>query len=622
MGNRMNAVSQALLLGFGDFTLDPLRRVLARRDGEPIALTPKHFDTLLFLVENPGQVLGKDRMMAAIWPGTVVEENNLSQAISHLRRVLGDDGEEHRYILTVPRQGYRFVAPVEAVSGSADAPALAPTRSPVAAVEPRSPVAAVEPRSPVAAAEPRAPVAAVEPQRSRYVWVGVGLAIGLVLVLMPFLLPKRVAEPAAVETTAAAPASEATQLARRAIALTTKLGFRREDLTVAADLARKASELDSALALAWGARGRVEASWILRAWDASHNRRQAAQDHAKRALALDPAEPNALWSQGIVLRTQGATPEAVALLRRAVKSAPEDNAIRRTLASTLWFQGREDPGRRQEAIATYEEVLRRDPRDALALYGLAGTHASFLGLRDDNPANVDIALAYLDRALEIQVFGGALESKAAYLAAWKGDLAAARTTLDRAATMPLEDATEDLMVSFQMWIALLERQPARALAAAARTTTTYFEHGNVAQPVAWMKALAHKQAGRGSAAAEEWRAAEAVLRARLTATPNSLLTQAQLAVTLAMLDQKDEAARQFARFDAAQREQGRTGTLHQVRFHAAMGDAKRAAAALIEARKGKSIWFTDAVLARDPWFDRLRGKPEFEALLKESATSW
>jgi DNA-binding winged helix-turn-helix (wHTH) protein/Flp pilus assembly protein TadD len=425
----MNDASQALLLGFGDFTLDPLRRVLARRDGEPIALTPKHFDTLLFLVENPGQVLGKDRMMAAIWPGTVVEENNLSQAISHLRRVLGNDGEEHRYILTVPRQGYRFVAPVEAVSGSAAAPALA-----------RSPVAAVEPRAPVAAVEPRAPTVAVEPPRSRYVWVGVGLAIGLVLVLMPFLLPKRIAKPATVETTAAAPASEAKQLARRAIALTTRLGFRRDDLAVAADLARKASELDSALALAWGARARVEAAWIARSWDPSQNRRQAAQDHAKRALALDPDEPNALSSQAIVLRNQGALPEALALLQRAVKSAPEDNGIRRALASVLWLQGREDPRRTLEAIAIYEEVLRRDPSDALALYDLARTHALFVGLRDNDPANVDIALAYLDRALEIQVFGGALVSKAAFLAAWKGDLAGARATLDRAATMPLEDS--------------------------------------------------------------------------------------------------------------------------------------------------------------------------------------
>ena len=106
---------------FGDFRIDSRNRLLMRRDGQAIALTPKHFDTLLYLVENPGEVLEKDRIMAAIWPGMVVEENNLNQAVSQLRRLLGDDGAEHRYILTVPRRGYRFVAdrPREGVAAEA-----------------------------------------------------------------------------------------------------------------------------------------------------------------------------------------------------------------------------------------------------------------------------------------------------------------------------------------------------------------------------------------------------------------------------------------------------------------------------------------------------------------------
>jgi TolB-like protein/DNA-binding winged helix-turn-helix (wHTH) protein len=115
-------------LRFGDFRIDPRKRVLARIDGELIPLTPKHFDTLLYLVENAGEVLDKGAMMAAIWPGMIVEENNLNQAISHLRRILGDDGAEHRYILTVPRRGYRFVADVVAVddAGSAASETIEP----------------------------------------------------------------------------------------------------------------------------------------------------------------------------------------------------------------------------------------------------------------------------------------------------------------------------------------------------------------------------------------------------------------------------------------------------------------------------------------------------------------
>jgi Tol biopolymer transport system component/DNA-binding winged helix-turn-helix (wHTH) protein len=91
---------------FGSFTVDPVERVLLR-DHTPVPLTQKGFDLLLFLIENSGHVVGKDRLMKEIWPDTFVEESNLTQNISVLRKVLKDDG--HQYIQTVPRRGYRFV---------------------------------------------------------------------------------------------------------------------------------------------------------------------------------------------------------------------------------------------------------------------------------------------------------------------------------------------------------------------------------------------------------------------------------------------------------------------------------------------------------------------------------
>lgn len=97
---------------FGDFRIDAGRRLLLRSGGEPVPLTPKVFDTLLYLVEHSGVILDKDSLMAAIWPDIVVEENNLSQNIYTLRRVLGESRGEHRYIMTVPGRGYRFVADV------------------------------------------------------------------------------------------------------------------------------------------------------------------------------------------------------------------------------------------------------------------------------------------------------------------------------------------------------------------------------------------------------------------------------------------------------------------------------------------------------------------------------
>ena len=97
---------------FGPFRLDPMKRRLLR-DGEPIPLAPKVFDTLLALVRHGGKTIDKDDLMNKVWPDAVVEENNLNQNISALRRSLGDSRQESRYIATIPGLGYRFVAEVK-----------------------------------------------------------------------------------------------------------------------------------------------------------------------------------------------------------------------------------------------------------------------------------------------------------------------------------------------------------------------------------------------------------------------------------------------------------------------------------------------------------------------------
>ena len=82
---------QAQIYEFGDFRVDAAKRLLLKRDGETVPLTPKAFDTLLYLVEHREAVLDKEELLKAIWPDTVVEENNLNQNISALRRVLGEN---------------------------------------------------------------------------------------------------------------------------------------------------------------------------------------------------------------------------------------------------------------------------------------------------------------------------------------------------------------------------------------------------------------------------------------------------------------------------------------------------------------------------------------------------
>jgi len=97
---------------FDDFRVDVAKRLLTKGDAVPLALTPKVFDTLLYLVRHSGRVIGKDELMREIWTDTVVEENNLSQNISILRRTLGEKPGEGRFIATVPGLGFRFVPEV------------------------------------------------------------------------------------------------------------------------------------------------------------------------------------------------------------------------------------------------------------------------------------------------------------------------------------------------------------------------------------------------------------------------------------------------------------------------------------------------------------------------------
>lgn len=101
------------IYGFDQFQLDAAERLLF--DGEKtIALAPKVFDTLQLLVENAGRVLSKERMLKEIWEDSFVEENNLAQNISYLRRILGETRDK-KFIETVPKFGYRFISPVHLI---------------------------------------------------------------------------------------------------------------------------------------------------------------------------------------------------------------------------------------------------------------------------------------------------------------------------------------------------------------------------------------------------------------------------------------------------------------------------------------------------------------------------
>lgn len=121
---------RASTLRFGAFTLDGANRVLAR-DGEVVELGSRYLDALMLLTANPQILISKDRFMEEVWRGIPVTDEALTQCIRTLRRALGDEATSPRFIETVPKHGYRFVAEVEPVR---DAPARVAATSPAARI--------------------------------------------------------------------------------------------------------------------------------------------------------------------------------------------------------------------------------------------------------------------------------------------------------------------------------------------------------------------------------------------------------------------------------------------------------------------------------------------------------
>jgi DNA-binding winged helix-turn-helix (wHTH) protein/Flp pilus assembly protein TadD len=145
---------------FGDFVLDPMRRSLTRA-GAPVPLTPTLFDTLLYLVEHPGEVVTRDHLLDAIWPRKTVDTANVSQTIFTLRRALAAAGAPDQLIATAPGAGYRFAHPVQVISRKTGAASL---------------VAAIWPLSQAAPGLQR-PLVRKPTMRAWPVWVGAAILL-------------------------------------------------------------------------------------------------------------------------------------------------------------------------------------------------------------------------------------------------------------------------------------------------------------------------------------------------------------------------------------------------------------------------------------------------------------
>src|SRR5215471_3278089 len=119
----MSTLNSLGLYQFGPFRLNVKERRLLRGE-RAVPLTGKAFETLCFLVERRGALVPQDELLSAIWPETAVEENNIDRNISTLRKALGEKSASPRYIETVPRVGYRFVAEVTHLTDGPAPPSL------------------------------------------------------------------------------------------------------------------------------------------------------------------------------------------------------------------------------------------------------------------------------------------------------------------------------------------------------------------------------------------------------------------------------------------------------------------------------------------------------------------
>ncbi len=122
-----------------DFVID-LDSFRLERAGVPLSLEPKAFNLLVMLIERPGHVFTKQEIFERLWPNTAVTDHALTRVVAQLRRVLGDEARDGRYIETVPTRGYRWLPHVEAIAPAA---AVAPTAPAAPAAAPVEPAASV-----------------------------------------------------------------------------------------------------------------------------------------------------------------------------------------------------------------------------------------------------------------------------------------------------------------------------------------------------------------------------------------------------------------------------------------------------------------------------------------------
>lgn len=359
---------------FGPFRLDPAESRLSR-EGVLVPLTPKAFETLVALVSRAGRLVDKAELRREVWPDTVVEESSLSQHVYLVRRALGEERGEGRYIETVPKRGYRFSAEVASVP-----------RAPAAAEH----VPAVEVRllAPVRSDdEGRRPAAPFIPPRAARPWrsgltaasaVAAGLAIGWFHAPRPRTpAPEGGSRPVPAAVSNAAESAQTPSAAAAASSLTDATMPHQRDaydayvrglyfwnqrtetgvlaairhFRIAVSKERRFAPGHAALADAYAVAGTLRYG----PWSSDQAYRLASAA-ARQALALDPHLAAAHTAQALILQGDGRRSEAEREIRIALDINP-----RSVTALQRYAQLHLGEGRLNDAIEVTERALALDP---------------------------------------------------------------------------------------------------------------------------------------------------------------------------------------------------------------------------------------------------------------------
>jgi TolB-like protein/DNA-binding winged helix-turn-helix (wHTH) protein/Flp pilus assembly protein TadD len=406
---------------FSAFQLDTGNRLLRRLDGTPVVLTPRVFKTLLYMVEHHDAVLDKERIMAAVWPDSIVEENNLAQAISKLRQVFGETPGSDSYILTVPGRGYRFMAEVKERTADLTAPAN---------IE-KNTENAVIPTSPSNRAEvPITTERHVQPAKVGRVWAAAVAAIVIVgLAVLLFVRYRAPSSPAPAGTFLSAPAGPPEKSIAvlpfkpllpenrdpvlemgMADTLITKLSNSREIIVPSLASIRKYGGLDQ---------DPVAAGRELKVRSVLEGNVQRWGDHIRiTARLINVSDRSSLWAESFdekftdVFALQDAISQKVADALALRLTGKEKQRLTKRYtenieAYQLYLTGRYHwakliPPEIRTGISFFQQAIEKDPTYSLAYFGLAEANRS-LAITSDVPSKDSLpqAKAAAMKALEI-----------------------------------------------------------------------------------------------------------------------------------------------------------------------------------------------------------------------------